>query len=251
MRRDLRLVPFAVVSWASAFVSISIPIAALGVAIGLWCATGMVLWLSVRRRRGQATEVRVPRMRSALALSAACMALAAVTASHVALAQGERTGLDAIGLAGGRAVAIEAQVTSKVEVTKQGALRFDADAWQIGVGSRVIPLRVPVTITVDPAAVTTRAGETLDLGSTVRASGTSKRTEPPRRSVLLVFASRGVEVLRGPPWPLALAADTRTAFVDRSATLPAPGGDLLPGLAVGDTRAAISCRDLPLATPAR
>jgi len=233
MRRDLRLVPFAVVSWASAFLSISVPVAALGVAIGLWCATGLVLWLSVRRGRGRGRG----RWRAALALSAACMALAAVTASHVALAQGERTGLDAIGLAGGRAVAIEAQVTSKVEVTKQGALRFDADAWQIDVGSRATPLRVPVTITVDPAAVTTRAGETLDLGSTVRASGTSKRTDPPRRSVLLVFASRGVEVLRGPPWPLAIAADTRTAFVDRSATLPAPGGDLLPGLAVGDTRA--------------
>lgn len=227
--RDLRLVPFALVSWICAYIAISLPAASLPMALALWGAVGVVVCLCLC--------LRVSRGRGILALGAACLALAAVTVSHVALAQPGRTQLDAVGLGGGRAVAVLGQVTSKVEVTARGELRFDADTWQIEVGAQTTPVRVPVTITVARTSVTTPDGETLDLGSTVRAAGTTKRTDPPRRSVLLVFASRGVEVVRGPPWPLALAADTRTAFVERAATLPSPGGDLLPGLAVGDTRA--------------
>ena len=34
-----------------------------------------------------------------------------------------------------------------------------------------------------------------------------------------------------------MAADARSAFIERSTRLPEPGAGLLPGLAVGDTRA--------------
>lgn len=250
MKRDLRLVPFALTSWVCAYVAISVPAAALPFALALWGAVGVCLALSftVPRGMGRGTSVRGGRYRGVLALGAACLALAAVSVSHVALTQADRTGLDDKQLTGGRAVVVHAQVTSKVEVTARGSLRFDADAWRLDIGATSTAVRIPVTVTVEPTAVTGRQGISLDLGSTVQASGTSMLTDPPDRSVLLVFASRGVEVLASPPWSLALAAQTRTAFVARAATLPKPGGDLLPGLAVGDTRAVSTGLDMAMKT---
>ncbi|HOA86846.1 MAG: ComEC/Rec2 family competence protein [Microbacteriaceae bacterium] len=270
MRRDLRLVPFAVSSWACALLAISLPSAAAVLAIGLWASAGAALVLLLRRprrhagasagvaaapagcrsggqaserrgpRRGRGARVRCmagPRARGLLGLAAACLAAAALSASHVALAQPERSAIDGVRLSGGRSITVEGQVASKVERGARGELRFDVDARRIEIGTQVREVRIPITVTVDPGAVSTRGGAPLDLGSTIRASGTSRPTEPPRRSVLLVFASREVEVTRGPPWPLSISAETRTAFVARASTLPSPGGELLPGLAVGDTRA--------------
>ena len=235
-KRDLRLVPFAVGSWAVAYAAISLPAAALPIALALWLGAGACVVVCVRMERG----------RGVLALVAAGIALAAVTASHVALAQADRGIVATLELSGGRAVALEVTVTSKVEVTSRGELRFDADAWRLDVGPSHTAVRIPVTITVAPSAVSGKPA--LDLGSTVWAAGTTTVTAAPDRSVLWLFASRGVEVRAGPPWPLSVSADTRTAFVARAAELPAPGGDLLPGLAVGDTRAVGPELDLAMKT---
>jgi competence protein ComEC len=55
--------------------------------------------------------------------------------------------------------------------------------------------------------------------------------------VLVLFAGR-LETVTAPAAALALASSVRDGFVTEVVKgLPEPGGGLLPGLAVGDTRA--------------
>lgn len=61
-------------------------------------------------------------------------------------------------------------------------------------------------------------------------------TDPGERSAIVVFATTAT-VERRAPGGFAVAAGLRQEFVERSVALPDPRAALLPGLAVGDTRA--------------
>lgn len=87
----------------------------------------------------------------------------------------------------------------------------------------------PVRVGVDPAPG-------FDMGSGIRVLGQAASTDAGERSALVLFASTA-EVERPASGLLAVAADLKQDFVARSLRLPEPGAGLLPGLAVGDTRA--------------
>ncbi len=95
----------------------------------------------------------------------------------------------------------------------------------------------PFEASIDGAAVLVfwdvAAGNTpIPLGSSVRIVGNSEPTGERIRA--LVFADE-VEVV-GPPPPILAAGDgARAALLAATASLPGAGGQLLPGLAVGDT----------------
>lgn len=234
--RDLRLVPVAAGVWVTAFASIMMPGGAVVIAAALW----------VVALAGLALAVWMPRARRTwLVLAIVALAVAAATASHVAVAAPARAEAVRLAVDGGRAVDIVATVSTKVERGAEGSVRFDADAESVDVGGSTTPLAVPISVMVstaditapgvDAAAVT--GAESLDLGSRVIVRGTTMASDAGDTSVLVVFASRGVEVTAAPPGLFAVTSGLRGSFVRTASTLPEPGGGLLPGLAVGDTRA--------------
>ncbi|PZU39419.1 MAG: competence protein ComEC [Microbacterium sp.] len=209
--------------WTTALVVIHVP-APAGIACLSAFTAALLLSGLLLRRAG--------RRRSLLATTAIVLALAGAVAGHVALAEPARARAGDLAVDGGRALSVSGVVSSKIERSAVG-LRFDLDAHSVHTGPVMQTIAAPVTVRVAPGDVL--AG--LDLGSEVVVTGTARAADAGDRSVLVVFASRGVEVRHPPPTLLSEAAALRQGFLAVAATLPGAGGDLLPGLAVGDTSA--------------
>lgn len=223
-RRDLRLALPALAAWGTAFAVAFAPGVAAGVAAAGWALTCAAVVVAVRGPQSA---------RRAIALAAVTLAVAAAVASHVALQHPVRDPARELALDGGRAVEVSATVTSKVERSGD-RLWFDADASQLAIGSSQHRVAVPVTVAVPVDEV---SGGRLDLGSSVTVRGTGMRADPGERAVLVLFARRGLTVTESPPGVLAATSWLRERFVAAASGLPEPGAGLLPGLAVGDTRA--------------
>ncbi|WP_235562959.1 ComEC/Rec2 family competence protein [Microbacterium sp. Root53] len=219
--RDMRLVPVAIAAWAVALWAVAVPASAGAVSIAAWLLAlgGVLAWRWVGARTACAVAVL------------ACAAAGAVS-GHVALAHPAREAAVAFATGGGRAIEVEVVVASKVE--RHGdALWFDAEAAAVRRDADSLLGAVPVTVSVPQDAV---SGAGLDLGSTAVARGSAQPGDAGERAALVVFA-REVQVTSTPPAGLDLAAELRDGLVERASALPAPGAMLLPGLAVGDTRA--------------
>ncbi|WP_244093453.1 MULTISPECIES: ComEC/Rec2 family competence protein [unclassified Microbacterium] len=120
-------------------------------------------------------------------------------------------------------------VTSSASIGQDGRLWFDAQTMTIGTLGRPTMLSAPVRIGIEP-----RDG--FELGARIRVVGEASATDAGERATLVVFASEA-EVVEPAGGVFAAAAALKHAFVARSLRLPEPGAGLLPGLAVGDTRA--------------
>jgi competence protein ComEC len=215
--------------WATALAMIYAPAPAWIVCVAAFAAA-LLLCGSLLLRTG--------RRWSLPATTAVLLALAGAVAGHVALAEPARAHAGELGVDGGRALSVSGVVSSKVERSAAG-LRFDLDAHSVRTGALVQSIAAPVTVRVGTGDVPTG----LDLGSEVTVTGTARAADGGDRSVLIVFASRGVEVRHPPPTLLAGAAALRQGFLAVAAELPGAGGDLLPGLAVGDTSAVTESLD--------
>ncbi|MCY7413824.1 MAG: ComEC/Rec2 family competence protein, partial [Salinibacterium sp.] len=77
----------------------------------------------------------------------------------------------------------------------------------------------------------------LEIGTTIELRGTLVATEAGDDASALFFAESAPTLLEEPPWHLAWAATLRSSFLSASTTLPGDGGDLMAGLAIGDTSA--------------
>ena len=117
-------------------------------------------------------------------------------------------------------------------VGRDGRLWFEAATTTVGPPGHPADSSAPVRLGVDPA-------EGFDLGARIRAVGESSATDAGEHSALVVFAS-DAEVVSPASGAFGVAAGLKSAFVERSLRLPEPGSGLLPGLAVGDTRAVTS-----------
>ncbi|CAH0139408.1 ComE operon protein 3 [Microbacterium oxydans] len=218
-RRDFRLLPLAAGVWAAALLCVFVPAVAGWVAAG--CAVGacVVIWLARVRGRSRAAM-----MTGGLAVVLfAAMAAAAITVT-LSIQAREQAAASA-----GRVVEVTATVTSSAAVGQDGRLWFEAQTSSIGLRSEGRPVSVPVRIGVDPA-------DGFDLGAGLRVVGEAAVTDAGERSALVIFATKA-EVIHPADGVFGVAADARRAFIERSTRLPEPGAGLLPGLAVGDTRA--------------
>src|SRR5690606_19070802 len=112
-----------------------------------------------------------------------------------------------------------------------GRMWFDAQTIRAGATGMPAPLQVPVRIGAEPLE---EGG--LDLGARVRVVGQAMATDAGERATLVLFATR-LRIDHPALGVLGLAAGVRSDFVERAVRLPEPGAGLLPGLAVGDTRA--------------
>ncbi len=129
----------------------------------------------------------------------------------------------------GRVVEATGEIASSASVGRDGRLWMEVQLTGIGSPGALRAASAPVRIGIDPA-------DGFDLGARVRVTGEAAATDPGERSALVVFAeSASAEVPASGVF--AAAADVRGAFIERSLRLPEPGASLLPGLAVGDTRA--------------
>ena len=75
------------------------------------------------------------------------------------------------------------------------------------------------------------------IGTVLMIHGTVRGTAPEDDVSLLVFVRGRAEVVEGPPWWLDWASRLRADFSSAAGRLPGDGGNLLPGLVVGDTAA--------------
>ncbi|MEV7797657.1 ComEC/Rec2 family competence protein [Microbacterium foliorum] len=217
MRRDLRLLPIAGAVWVVALLGAFVPVSAGWCALAAGVGTAVVLVVMLRRPVGQPSAAGV-----VLVLLAAVAAVS-ITVLTALPARDSAASWD------GRVVEATGEVTSSASVGRDGRLWMEVQLTGIGSPGSVRAASAPVRVGIDPA-------DGFDLGATLRVKGEAAATDPGEKSALVVFASTAsVEVPASGVF--AVAADMRSDFIERSTRLPEPGAGLLPGLAVGDTRA--------------
>lgn len=217
--RDLRLLPLALVVWGTALLCVLIPEAAWWCAAACGLVASLVLMLLVRCPR-----TWVSRLTGGLAVVLlAGASAAALTVGFALPAREEAMSWD------GRVVEATGEITSSASVGRDGRLWFEASTSTLGPPGRASDSSAPVRIGVDP-------GDGFDLGARIRVIGEAAATDAGERSALVVFAN-DAEVGEPASGVFGVAAALKHAFVERSLRRPEPGAGLLPGLAVGDTRA--------------
>lgn len=230
-RRDLRLMPVALLAWAAAAVAIHDPVAAGPLALGLGAAIPVAL----------AGAWRLPRWRTGLAVTAVALAVAGAACAHVAFAEPDRAAPLGWEIDGGRVLEVRAVVVGKVERSGD-AWRFDARAEQVAYGDTLHRTGVPVRVHVGEAP----AG--MDLGATVAVRGTAFPADAGERNVLVVRATDEPVVLAAPAGPFAAASQLRHGLLAAVEGLPQPAAGLVAGLAVGDTSAVTAELDADMKT---
>jgi competence protein ComEC len=204
---ELRLLPAALGAWAAGGVLIGLdPDAPFLAIVGVLWAVAALAVLAAFRFRGFAMV--------SLALTAA-----ALVASVVA-AQAPTRAPSGFPDASSGAVTLEFDVTAPVV---DG--RVPVRAW------------VPERLSTGSAAVLLflDGSEQVRVGERATVSAVVRRVPPGDDVAFLAFAEGPVSVLVPAPPGLALASGLREGLRAVSGSLPGPGAQLLPGLAVGDT----------------
>ena len=203
MIADLRLAIPAAVAWIAAAVVIGIdPIVPT---IALWAGAGIATAITLARR--------------SLAVVALALAAAAFCSTSVVVQSTSRQPVELVAAAEtGR------QIDALATLTGRASERSYPVTLDVVNGTSV---HVPVVV-FGPA---TDAG----IGTTVRITGTLTATDPGDDAAFLVFAERPPVVESPPPWYLDWANGLRARFLAQARGLPGDGGDLLAGLAIGDT----------------
>ena len=203
MIADLRLAIPAAVAWIAAAVVIGIdPIVPT---IALWAVAGIATAIMLARR--------------SLAVVALALAAAAFCSTSVVVQSTSRQPDQLV-----TAAETGRQIDALATLTGRPSERSYPVTLDVVNGTAV---HVPVVV-FGPA---TDAG----IGTTVRITGTLTATDPGDDAAFLVFAERPPVVESPPPWYLDWANGLRARFLAQARGLPGDGGDLLAGLAIGDT----------------
>ena len=218
---DLRLVIPAATAWATAGALIARPGA------GWWCAatcallavTAAVIGCFGRRRLAGIAVLTL----AAIGLAAAATAIAGPTRHPVAL--------DA--RASGHAVVAIATVDSGARAAAGSPfgggdrVSFHVTAAEVDVGRTRIIGRMPALVYAARGTHQPRIGERVHL------AGTAKTSASEDSIALTIFADSWRATTPPPAW-LAWADGLRARFGAATARLPGDGGELLPGLVIGD-----------------
>ncbi|HEU4808486.1 MAG TPA: ComEC/Rec2 family competence protein [Homoserinimonas sp.] len=132
--------------------------------------------------------------------------------------------------------AVVRALASTTQVVHAGDGRFTATITGGTVAGRDFEASVPVLAF---GAVEKPIG----IGAEVRLVGTLGEADRGGNVAFLFFLADDASVERGPPWLLETTGDLRDGFRDVATSLPGDGGDLLPGLAIGDTSAVADTLD--------
>lgn len=200
---DLRLALPAVAAWLAAGVVIGVPGIALPVGIALWLLAAVALALRLRWTP----------------LAALAIAAAALCCTSIALQQPTR------------APALPTGQVTATAVTTATALPHGGSF-----GARLTavdgdPVSVPVLV-FGPGPE-----QRLGIGSMITVSGSLTAADPGEDISYLLFTDQPPALAKDPPWYLDWANGLRARFLAAATALPGNGGDLLAGLAIGDTSA--------------
>ncbi len=250
--RNTRLVPAAVATWAAAVAAVTHPTWAaaqtllLGV-LGVGLGVGWIVIWRAGTRRGRITSWPPPARfaGASVALSVGTVALAAAMAvsAHVALTVPAReTALAAFG-AGARSVDVEAVVVGKVEPRGGGLRAFDASVRLLDGEGATLSGWVEGDVRIPEELLSSE----IDVGAVVRVSGTSRPAYGGARAVVQIVAAE-VRIAAPPEGVLGMTAHLRQSLVNAASGLPGGGGELIPGLAVGDTSAVTPATDAAMKT---
>ncbi|MBG6058317.1 competence protein ComEC [Cryobacterium sp. MP_M5] len=263
MTVDLRLAGAAAAAWLVGWLLTGAPDWAAGSRLPLWTAAGAALALvvtaggprsrtagtrvaSARRVSARRVSARKVSVRTVLAQLTVCCAGGALVASAVAVAAPARLPAEVRDAAARHAV-VTATLTvwsRPVETASFGGfggagggggssrVRFTGTIGSVSQGGRTAWVSVPVVVFAEAPA-----GPALQIGTVIRLPARLRPAEPGDAAAALVFGRDPPAVVAAPPWWLAWANDLRARFADAAGRLPGEGGDLLPGLAIGDTSA--------------
>lgn len=232
--RDLRLVPLAAVVWAAALLCVFLPGTAWWcVGAGAVVGAGM-LWVMARDAGSRSGAGPRPGAYSRPGAGSRPGGGLVVVVALAAMAVATSVGFASAGRAAasdldGRVIEVIGEVASSSSKGSDGRVWFDVQSVRAGSLGAPEPLAIPLRVGVEPE-------RGLDLGAVVRITGDAMATEPGEHAALVMFAMR-IEIVQPAQGVFGIAAQVREDFVDRATRLPEPGAGLLPGLAVGDTRA--------------
>ncbi|MEP6478826.1 MAG: ComEC/Rec2 family competence protein [Rhodoglobus sp.] len=216
MRIDLRLAVPAMAAWVAAFVSIAVP--SVWVVVACWVVAAAVTAVAFARGR-------------AWAVVALAAAVAAMVCSSAAVQAQQRQPPALVELA-----SHSSHVSMLLETTQTtGPHTSPFSARLVAVGD--VGYSSPVL--VFGATPTERTG----IGTRFALEGTLAGTSPDDDTAFLVFGRGALVKVADPPWFLDWANGLRSGFASASSALPGEGGQLLPGLAIGDTGAVSSQLD--------
>ncbi|TQO21078.1 uncharacterized protein DUF4131 [Rhodoglobus vestalii] len=229
MSLDLRLSVPVAAAWLVAVLLIGTPQWAVMSAVVLWLAAGMATATALASRRS---------LMSSIAL--AC-ALAALCSTSVAMHADSRQP-DALNDFAARNTQVEVRGITTSTV-RTDAEYFQAQLSSAGVNGQTVPLSSPALIfregnyfgmtDADPAPPAHEWG----IGVQFSVTGTLTATEPGDGRAVLVFASDEPQWRADPPAAVEWANQLRRTFATEAAMLPGGGGQLIGGLAIGDTAA--------------
>ncbi len=219
---DLRLVPAAGAAWLVCGLGVALAEDAcwagvLGLLLG---AAGLLrrLRARTRARHRRAGNEALGAVVLALLVAAALLATVAVRGAARAELVEELDGTEGV---------VTLRLQREARPHADGAL---ADAVLLAVEGQSGGLRTPVVVLADQDWLR------LPFGAQVRARARLAQTEPGEDRVFLVFPA-AIEEVRGPVGWRAQVAAVRTGLARLCADLPPAGRGLVPGIALGDTRA--------------
>ena len=239
-RSDWRLGPAAVLAWSIAGVSYSVDESAAWLTSGAAAvAILLIAGAAVVQRRGSS------RCAGWLRLVAVSAAVAALTgwASWHALEQRQAAPMQEA-IASKHSCLVEFTLTQMVsssvledpgsqEDGGQAPLgqRFRAQLTHLDCGTGAFRLDAPVLVSGRLAA-----GSSTEPGTRFAADAKLRDIQASSRSAARLSLDAPAEQLAPPGGALAVGATLRASFLTLAATLPGDGGQLVPGLAVGDDR---------------
>lgn len=241
MSLDLRLSLPVAFAWLVAVLVIGMPQWATAGAVGLWLAAGVMVALALNSGR------------SWLASVALACALAALCATSVAVHADARQPPALSDLADSHAqVEVRGTTTSAV---RTGIDYFHAQLSSLVIDGETVPLSSPALVFRDSdrfgasnLSVATDTGEANGVGAGLpgdkwgigvefSVTATLASTEPGDGRAVLVFSTGEALWRAEPPASLEWANQLRRTFASAAEVLPGGGGQLIGGLAIGDTAA--------------
>ncbi|TFB66229.1 ComEC/Rec2 family competence protein [Cryobacterium sp. Hz9] len=256
MSLDLRLALPVLAVWLTAGLLIGAPAEAGVVAMTLWLLAGGCAALLVASRIPRCvTSPAPPRFRSWQKMGGSlmlCCAGAALVATAVGVWAPVRLPPEVRAAAESHATVTATVTVWSVPVAAKafigsgasGRVRYRATLTQIASRGETAHVSSPVVVFAEAA----RGRHEPEIGSSLQLRGTLRTTQPGDAAVALLFATESARSLAAPPWWLQWANELRARFKTAATSLAGDGGDLLPGLAIGDTSAVSPALDSAMKT---
>lgn len=225
MTVDLRLAIPVAVGWLAVGVFIALP--------DLSGSAAMTAWVLALATVVVAAPVRRPRLRSMAASAAlSCIVSALLLSSATVLTVQRQPAPLREASRSARVVSATAVVTQTVH-PGPGRRPFEIRLTSVTVRTEQLPVSVPMMAYADAFPRTAAVG----IGSQLALEGTVVATAPEDDVAFRFFVTHlAVEPVE-PPWFLDWANAIRDRFATDAEGLPGDAGELLPGLAIGDTGA--------------